>query len=137
MTLSFRVEAATGPDRELDAEIAVAIQAKPIDNPGWLKRWKGAVVGGSIFQVGWVGILRDDGRFEIRWPVAAYTASIDAADSVTPSNFVRRISQIRFGMWLVELWNGDKSFRTPCDVESAGCTEPLARLAAALKARGL
>ncbi len=63
----------------------------------------------------------------------AYTASIDAALTLVPKGWVRRNSQIRFGMWQIQLWHGDKSFWTDPDVSVIAASEALAICAAALR----
>lgn len=66
-----------------------------------------------------------------------FTSRVDDARSLWPEGWFIRVTQVRFGMWRVEGWKGDKSVNTPADVESLAPTEAQARTAAALKARGV
>ena len=87
--------------------------------------------------------IRMDGRTDLtrfdflRAWTKCYTSGIDAAASLMPGGWVIRIGQIRFGMWRVEAWRGDKSFASVPDVDTAGCSEPQARSAVALRARAV
>ena len=123
-TLPARVEAATGPDRRLDAETAAHAGLRtltPEERRGRL-------------AVGWdVNVLVDDQRGIVKLP--AYTASLDAALTLVPEGFIRRNSQCRFGVWLVELWCGDVSFNSPVTAEGLHPIEALALCIAALKVR--
>lgn len=66
--LALRVEAATGPDRELDAGIAVAIGGKSVDIH-------------ADGDIGWV-------NFEVgRRPLRSYTGSLDAAMTLKPDEW--------------------------------------------------
>ena len=44
-----------------------------------------------------------------------YTRSIDEACATVAPSRMMRLTEIRFGMWLVELWRGDKSMKTMPD----------------------
>jgi hypothetical protein len=64
-----------------------------------------------------------------------YTRSLDAAVSLIPLHMIRRTSQLRFGAWMVELWKGDVSFRSPVCSEGVHETETIAMCVAGLRAR--
>lgn len=106
MEMAAMAEQASGPDRELDCLIAVAV---------------GRDIGRSRGALG-----------DRRAP--AYTACLIAAKSLTPDGWFIRVTQVRFGMWRVELWRGDKSVLTPPDVEAIASSEERARVAANLRA---
>lgn len=118
--LAQRVERES-PSRELDAEIDCA-------------------------RYGYIYLGLKDGGYLHDWPAknierstafqwSRYTSSLDAAASLMPEGWIIQIGQIRFGMWRVQLWRGDKSFKSPADVEAVASTEPQARVAAGLRAR--
>lgn len=114
LALADKVEALEGPSREVDCwiENRLGLARFVPDRP-------------SPFGEGWL-----DKRVEPR----PYTASLDAAMTLVPEGWVLRLSQIRFGMWQVELWQGDKSFKTDPDVRSIAATPALALTAASLRA---
>ena len=122
MDLAERVEAATGPDRELDALIEIEVVgfperafqqknamrprgAAPIDRMEWLMSW---------------GVLR-------------FTASIDAAITLIPEGWVRAVDATAPEMGIdVELWPEGQSQE---HVKGTNEREALATCAAALRAR--
>lgn len=68
------------------------------------------------------------------WP--AYLLSVDAARKLWPKGWVIRVTEVRFGAWLVEGWLGDKSTRSKPDVSVTDVGEAKARTVAALEALG-
>ena len=118
--LAERVEAASGPSRELDAEVGRALSVAPKIVPVYKR---GHYTGGDPVK------LRD----KEEWP--RFTASIDAALTLVPNGWPKRLSEIRFGMWRVEMWQGDKSFKSPPDIDQVAASWPLAVCAAALRTR--
>ena len=123
LTLADRVER-EAPNRELDRAVAQAI------NPG--SEWRPYSPRGRIK---W---LYDSAGHPLIYGEERclhYTTTIDGAASLMPDGWVVRVSQIRFGMWRVEAWRGDKSFKSPHDAESVAESEPQARTTAALRAR--
>lgn len=98
-----------GPSRGLDAEIVAVLSA-----------------GATVTQYLALDLSKRDPKH--------YTTSLDAAATLVPKGWVRRNSQIRFDMWLIELWQGDKSFREKPDAEGIHELEATALCIAALKA---
>lgn len=72
--LISRVEKASGPDREIDGEIAAALNVYP---DGWRRGVKEAAADAIWF----------DDRIGCNWHAPAYTASIDAALTLLPEGF--------------------------------------------------
>ena len=62
-------------------------------------------------------------------------AYMDAAMTLIPEGWFVRLTEVRFGMWLTELWDGDKSTLIAPDIQLLGGTPALALTAAAMKAR--
>lgn len=120
--LAERVEAASGPSRELGHEILLAC--------GWRRTSVGHFYG-PLYQ--WSS---PDGRRSFpEENLPNPTASIDAALTLVPDAWPKRLSEIRFGMWRVEMWQGDKSFKSPPDIDQVAASWPLALCAAVLRAR--
>ena len=115
LALAARCEAGTGPDRELDAEIMVAV-------------YPDLKLAQSI-NGHWYSISGMHTRIE------EYTDSLDAAVLLVPAGWFVRIADIRFSMVLCEMLRGDKSFAGKVDAEGLGGTRPRALTAAALRAR--
>lgn len=82
-TLIARVEAATGPSRELDAEIAALVRAVPANAPGWLMRWSGFKVAPE-FPPGAIAAYGGNGKITAWWNAPLYTSSIDADLTLLP-----------------------------------------------------
>lgn len=116
MTLIERIESADGPDRELDAEIAVAIRYFP-QNVGFV--WKNDLEP-NCPEIGRVTCVTSLGTGGPHYAAPRYTASIDAALTLFPD---------QTGPW--SAWN--------CAIPRVrdAATPALALCAAALKARGL
>lgn len=123
--LIARLEQAKGPDRDLDAAI-VAFQHKaivkpypPTDDYGPSNRWQFWSRDGEHF-------LANEGK----WPVPAYTGSIDIALTLVPEGW----------HWLIDGRPVDASFAASCvkgpDIEEAsGPTPAIAVCIAAIEAR--
>ena len=115
IALAERCEAAEGPDRELDAEIALVVGASggnPIKSPGC---------------AGWlVGSATNPS------PVKAleYTASLDAAMTLVPVKSLWSVCDMEEGPFaqVIRLWDRERYFR------SHAATPALALTASALKA---
>lgn len=126
MTLSTRVAALTGPDRAVDAEIAVACDLRP----NWLVGQDGELWS-DRGTVCWryAGMKKSSGNssaFSPETPLPAFTGSLDAAMTLadgTPADVMRLLEDAVLAC--------HKALRHP--------REHLARYftAAALKARGL
>jgi hypothetical protein len=63
-----------------------------------------------------------------------FTSRVDAAKFLWPNGWYIRVTEVRFGLWRVEGWQGDKSVNVPADVEALAPSEAQARTAAALRA---
>src|SRR5690606_489525 len=113
MTLIERIEAATRPDRELDAEIAVAKGWRKLPEANW-------------FTPPNLTVLHH------KSDLPDFTASIDAALTLVPEGwFTFFVAQDRHsGSWVWHLWGGYGVTRRSRSPEAA-----LAICAAALKAR--
>lgn len=122
-SLIERIEAATGPDWELDAEIAALLGWKKLPNPGSM--------GGLIDM--WIN---PSGKNE-RWNVPPYTSSIDAALTLLPGDAMWRLGHDGKGPdpseFLCEIVSGPEC-RNYCAIAP---TAALALCAAALRARGV
>jgi hypothetical protein len=108
IALAERVERAAGADRELDAEIAVAVTP------------------GMFCDGGYVGFT---GAGDMR-PPPAYTASLDAAAALVPAGCGYQLRRSPNGRTVAYLWDG-KGFWSPTVVAA---TPALALTAAALRA---
>lgn len=120
--LAARVEALTGPDREVDAEIAVASKAVPYDmEPAFGAGW-------------WRGIY--DNR---HWQAPEYTASIDAAMTLVPEGWEAAIYSAPVGSDLnANVQIETEQMRQRPDfypLESIAKSPALALCAAALRAK--
>lgn len=122
LALAERVEALTGPDREVDAEIACALRIGP-NLPDWALRWDGdwtpTIAGHAVLR------HLDDSpgpSFKSR----EYTTSLDAAMTLVPENFD----------WVIARTNGGLTVYAQCgDGEQwFAATPALALTAAALRA---
>jgi len=129
MTLSDRVAALTGPDREVDALIAgfirmpLPLSGNPkLDTP---EKWAAEALA-------------------LRWNVPRFTASMDAAMTLVPEGWRGRIFVGNQTMAIEGFGGPHGAFFTPSDkwepenAKSELCWSPvLAVCAAALRARGL
>lgn len=118
LALAERCEAATGPDRALDAAIFATLFPKELDNPKHYARFG--------------GINRADLNYLNDVGVKLYTASIDAALTLVPDGWNGRLGWCR-GAGYAELFDvaaGEAKGET-----HAAATLPLAICAAALRAR--
>ena len=111
--LAARVEAASGPDRELDAEVALAI--------GWT----------DISGAGFVGIWERPYGGMIKLP--AFTASLDAAMMLVPEGLYPTIDFVTNRVWL----RTAEGYDAPNGVAYGFAnTVPNSLAAASLRARG-
>ena len=113
--LIARLKAATGPDRELDARLCIALGLSR-DN---------VMVGVG----GWC-INSETNPNPYKSP--AYTASIDAALTLVPEGWLWRIMPSDFDGWLAEVWTDDT---LDCEFGVRAKTPALAICIAALRAR--
>lgn len=114
LSLAARLEAAEGPDRELDAAISMAI---------------GSVSRGALpCKGGWVV----DGK-----PIAApkFTASLDAAMTLLPEGSLWAFGSMEDGPFARVLWPNADGTYTGNYLEVSAATPALALCAASLKAR--
>jgi hypothetical protein len=113
------------PSRKLDAEIAVAcrIGSDKVDKDHWSYR---------NFPV-W--IVRDDGQIEagLRWKSPRFTTSLDAAVTLVPVGWLVDVTQTAPERWIVALLRSDDTDESGI-AEATAKTEPMARVAAALRA---
>lgn len=135
-----RVEKATGPDRELDALIAIATKWKPLgDIQHWIHDWQhGFCIGEAEGFV----YLDKAPTPDTKWRAPSYTASIDVVlalvERVLPEWTVARIGQSDDKSWSCELRQGHLTSYS--DVALGGSffngklTAPLSILAALLRA---
>ena len=122
MTLIEKLEKATGPSQELDAEIAIAVGvAPPSGEGGWWRckkpnwQWKHAAHEPTTPP----------------WEPARYTSSIDAALTLVPEGLDEEMKRARHRKgWRVNLWEPSRVGQS-ADAQ----TLPLALCIAALKAR--
>jgi hypothetical protein len=86
--LIARLEAATGPDRELDAEIAASLRIYT-GTATWVDGWKGEwrAINGLVHLLGDYG---SHGNFR----PSAFTASIDAALTLVPEGAEKELSDL-------------------------------------------
>lgn len=117
LQLAGRCEAATGPDREMDADIVQALGLAP--------HWVCGRIGFGQFQA-------PDPRDQ-SWSSPAFTASLDAAMTLVPEGWwIATLAQNRHGeRTTVTLYNDEIEY---ADCRSAP-TPALALCAAALRAR--
>ncbi len=118
-----RLEKATGPSRELDADILWLVDKRRAEKVYW-----SAVVGLPKALPDWPRPLSGLGSLAVLNYSPSYTASIDAALTLVPEGmFVRKFSQFSDG-WYCTIINGSASY--------AGDQKPaaLALCIAALKA---
>ncbi len=98
-----RVEAATGPDRELDAAIASMIRYHPYGPFHWLDKSPEAVYAPT--HAGWMGFTLpgEDGPRDA-WASPEYTASVDAAialvERVLPGQHLTMGQNVHHHYWL-------------------------------------
>lgn len=119
--LAERCEAATGPDRELDALIAVALGAWP----NTLEAEPSVTDDGE-----WSIIEREpDGRKIDRFSPESVTASLDAATALVPEGADYAIERVANEHWCSV--DGPNGKRLPC---AGAATPALALCAAALRA---
>lgn len=116
--LIARVEAATGPDRELDAEIAEAIGMALSDD-------RTAVYAGYRVNA------NTDEEYDVWDDVPFYSESLDAAVSLVPSGWVVEIIVQHPTYWAMKL----RRLSDGMLVSGAAKTEQGTRTAAALRAR--
>jgi hypothetical protein len=115
LALAERCEKATGPDRELDADIQEAVGREPI---GWNK-----------LLSGWQSV-----DLTIIQMAEPYTASLDASTSLFPDDCFYRSGHDGAGPDVTMFFcQAIIAYFDP--VKSVALTEPLARVAAALRAR--
>lgn len=144
MTLIERIESADGPDRELDAEIAVAIRYFP-QNVGFV--WKNDLEP-NCPEIGRVTCVTSLGTGGPHYAAPRYTASIDAALTLVPEGWrpysadMSIAGRTRFVIegpktqWATDD-AGEKCAGADWYTQGVASTPALALCAAALKARGL
>lgn len=113
LDLAERCEQATGPDRELDSLIAEACGVEVKRRP---KYRRGHYIGGQPVQTGW---KEDPPKF---------TASLDAAMTLVPEGWRKRMLDSDEWRCICEVWNDD----TDEEIGVQAATWPLALCAAAL-----
>lgn len=137
-----RIEAANGPDRRLDAEIAALVRAHPHNAPNWVINWKGLWAPAPRINSGAVAVWNDGGELAVWWNAPRYTESVDAALTLVPTKG-------RDWRWLLDRrpyaddgrpdgYRAEVYYSPqvePRDTESWCATAALAMCAAALKAR--
>lgn len=136
--LISRLEKASGPDRELDAQISAAVRAIP-DNAPWLKSFKDIRATGNCVQA-----FNDKGESSANWQPYTYTASVDAALMLVPDGFAYMVTSE--GKASIEPF-ACVSSKTPISPDARHLpssifnararTAPLALCIAALKARAI
>lgn len=119
--LIARLEAAQGPDRELDGEIAVAVQGGEIV-------WKQANYTMEMYPSHRYASTNHYGGFANEH-VPLFTASIDAALTLVPDGWSWSLYDVIGKPESVRMW------RHPMDVLTSAATPALALCIAALKAR--
>ena len=112
--LADRCEAATGPDRELDRDIALSLEL--YDDPEDL----------GCFEDEAEAVVRGGGQ---TWAPLAYTSSIDAALTLVPEGAALEL-HVRSGFTSVYLWPDERED----GIRGNARTLPLALCAAALRA---
>ena len=123
--LAERVQALDGPDREVDAEIAVALRIGknlPDWAINWAEEWRPTIEG-------FVVLIHSDGRPGPHFSSLSLTASLDAAMTLVPDGCTWQVSTQEPGPWA---WVGNDIIdpRAPM-----AATPALALTAAALLAR--
>lgn len=63
-----------------------------------------------------------------------FCQSLDDARDLRRPGWLLRVTEARFGVWNVELWEGDKSTKTPADVQALAMEAAAAETAAWLRA---
>lgn len=127
-TLAEEVEKLAGPSEEMDALIVAALNSAsvrrypPTDDFGPKNRWQFWSTDGSHFL-----------GSEHKFPVKPFTSSIDAAASLMPDGKWRLSSEFNEVRWCAYAARWDP--RPYIIAEALAATEPLARCAAALRAR--
>lgn len=124
--LAARIEAASGPDRELDAEIynAVPVEAGRKAERLPMEQW------GDRFDDGWRTMLADR---EDKYPekLKRYTASLDAAMTLVPEGWM----QFDVDATAPDLGIDWTLHRHGIEVKATAATPALALTAATLRAR--
>jgi hypothetical protein len=135
--LIARIAAATGPDRALDAEIAVALRIVSDKAPKWLRRWTGpfALISFEGSDPGQLGAMRPNGENAVNWPAPRFTASLDAAITLIPDDLWWCIAKGKTRpdepLYGAQILGGEKLVaESECDGSAALCL-----CIAALKAR--
>lgn len=102
-----RLEAGSGADRELDADISIALHALPVDAPDWLRNnftRLGRLHDGSPGQI---CVIHDNGLPGANWASAKLTSSLDAClalqNAVLPGWIRREVSWDSIAFWGVWL----------------------------------
>lgn len=127
--LASRVEAASGADRELDAEIAAAVRYFP-RNVGFV--WQNDLEP-NVPEVGRVTCVTSLGTGGPHYAAPAYTASIDAALTLVPPGLMAAICRFSNGKGRAQLHDG-RDIGGP-GIDAFAATPALALCAAALRAR--
>lgn len=83
LELAARCEAATGPDRFLDAQIASVIRLEKV--PDWARNWTGKW---KATEVGSVVLMEDSGNPGPHFMAREYTTSLDAAMTLVPRGWI-------------------------------------------------
>lgn len=132
LALAAQIEAADGPSRELDAQIAVAIRYFPV-GVGFV--WKHDLTPNSP-EIGRVECLTKFGTGGPHYKAPTFTASIDEALTLVPEGLVWNV-MTDFGLpGRARLWGEIPAGAVPDrGVSADGNTPALALCAAALKAR--
>ena len=80
-SLIARLEAATGPSRKLDGDIAATLRIPLLGAPDWLVNWDGDF---GADAKGQVACLHSDGRRGVNWSPPYLTSLIDDALRLVP-----------------------------------------------------
>lgn len=150
--LITRLQAAEGPDRGLDAEIACHVRYLPDNAPGWLRNWAGSFAPLPDYKPGQIAAMHTDGRAGVNWASPAYTGSIDAIRlALLPKDWFWQVGQtsifpawakvyathpdhgergINEFVWKREIWE------PPSTPELAFCIACLQAIAAVAKTEG-
>lgn len=130
-----RLEKATGPDRALDAEIAVALRIAPDAASSWFEAgfpsWRAG-------ENGQVYVVHDTGETGAWGYARLFTASIDAALTLVPEGLSYEFRCSSFGECSQAIvWDGRKSPQVSerARVSINGVRPAIALCIAALKAR--
>jgi hypothetical protein len=125
--LAAKVEAADGPDRELDAAIAAAVRYFP---PGVGFVWKAGLIANSP-EAGRVECATALGTGGPHYSAKHYTASVDAALLLVPDGWHRSFTDDPddLGGVIAELWTGSRN------AWANAATPALAICVAALRAK--